>query len=158
MNNNFYLTEDAIQYIIEKIDANQGGEVFFGLYIEEDGAIVAADAICNGNEEAVLAPYEIAEKYNAILHNHPSSNIQPSPQDLQFAATLRNQGIGFFITNNKASKLNTVVPPILTHKSSKIPNGEIEEIFQINGKINEKKKFRISTRSIRHVIANCTKL
>jgi len=39
-----------------------------------------------------------------------------SEQDLYYAEYLEQEGIGFFITDNTASTLNTVVPPIITKK------------------------------------------
>lgn len=136
----FFFTDETKSEICELIDNYGGGEIFFGCGIEEDGAISEVIPICYGNEEAVLAPYEIAEKYNAVLHNHPSGNTQPSSADMQYASVLKNQGIGFFITNNKADKLTTVIPPIVTKKSSKIKHSELEEIFHNEGAVSKYKK------------------
>lgn len=125
-------TESVIKNEIEEYD---GGEIFFGCSIDEEGIIFQAQPICYGNEEMVLAPYEIAEKFSAVLHNHPSGITQPSAADMQYASVLKNQGIGFFITNNTVSRLTTVIPPIVLQRSRKITEDELEEFFCNNGKI-----------------------
>ncbi|HBD92718.1 MAG: hypothetical protein A2015_14545 [Spirochaetes bacterium GWF1_31_7] len=136
----YFFTDETKQNVSDLINTYEGGEIFFGCVLEEDGSIISAIPICYGNEEAVLAPFEIAEKYNAVLHNHPSGNTQPSGADLQYASVLKNQGIGFFITNNSAEKLTTVIPPVITRKSSKIRNEELNDIFHNEGSISKFKK------------------
>jgi ATP-dependent DNA helicase DinG len=44
-----------------------------------------------------------------LLHNHPSGNLEPSDPDLQVAAKMHDQGVGFAITDNDASELYVVI-------------------------------------------------
>ena len=76
------------------------------------------------------------EQYNAILHNHPSGNIKPSAADLNYASLLQNQGIGFLITDNEASRLNIVTPPIKLKKTQKITTDLIADVFEQGGAIS----------------------
>ena len=124
----YRFSEETELDIKNEIEEYGGGEIFFGCSIDEEGVIFQAQPICYGNEEMVLAPYEIAEKFNAVLHNHPSGVTQPSAADMQYASVLKNQGIGFFITNNTASRITTVIPPIVLQRSRKITDAELEEI------------------------------
>ena len=131
----YRFSEETELDIKNEIEEYGGGEIFFGCSIDEEGIIFDAQPICYGNEEMVLAPYEIAEKFSAVLHNHPSGVTQPSAADMQYASVLKNQGIGFFITNNTVSRLTTVIPPIVLQRSRKITDAELEEIFCNDGKI-----------------------
>lgn len=135
----YRFSEETELDIKNEIEEYGGGEIFFGCSIDEEGVIFQAQPICYGNEEMVLAPYEIAEKFNAVLHNHPSGVTQPSAADMQYASVLKNQGIGFFITNNTASRITTVIPPIVLQHSRKITEKELEEIFCDDGKIAKMK-------------------
>ncbi len=123
--------------IVSCIEEYNGGEIFFGCLLDDEGIIKNIEPICYGNDNAVLAPYEIANKYNAILHNHPSGNIKPSEQDLYYAEYLEQEGIGFFITDNSASTLNTVVPPIITKKNKPLNIEEIKNYFSVDNKIDK---------------------
>ncbi|HOS33963.1 MAG TPA: DEAD/DEAH box helicase, partial [Spirochaetota bacterium] len=114
--------------------------MFFGCILNEEGAILEVEAICFGNDDEVLAPYDIVQRYNAILHNHPSGDIKPSYQDMEYAKFLQKQGIGFFITNNGADKLNTVTPPVVIFKNKKINEEEIREVLSPNGVLSKNKE------------------
>lgn len=140
MLSNYRFSEETELLIRELISEYDGGEIFFGCHVDEEEVIFNVNPICYGNEEMVLAPYEIAEKYNAVLHNHPSGNVQPSSADMQYASQLKNQGIGFFITNNDVSKIATIIPPVVLKKSNKITETELKEIFEPGGKISASKK------------------
>lgn len=137
--NSIALSDDSREKIKTSITDYQGGEIFFGCKVNETGIIYEVTAICFGNDTAVLAPYEIAKNFNAILHNHPSGNIQPSDNDLYVASSLQNEGIGFFIVDNKVNKLNIVVPPVLTKEIKKIDISEIRTFFKEDGTLSKKK-------------------
>src|SRR5262245_59058489 len=44
-----------------------------------------------------------------MVHNHPSGILDPSDEDLNVAARIHDDGVGFAITNNAASELYVVV-------------------------------------------------
>ncbi|MBN2544836.1 MAG: DEAD/DEAH box helicase family protein [Spirochaetes bacterium] len=136
---NYILIDEIKEKIKETIENYQGGEIFFGCLINENSEIYYAESLCFGNDEAVLAPYELSRHFDAILHNHPSGSIKPSENDLYIASELQNEGIGFFIINNNAEKLNTVVPPIMTLKSVKLDKNFITDFFSDEGLLKEHK-------------------
>lgn len=59
---------------------------------------------------------------------------------MSVANTLKNDGIGFLITDNDASKITTVVPPILLKTLKKIDDKVIKDLFNTDGRIAENKK------------------
>ena len=135
MQTKYNLNDSIINKLAFIIEEYNGGEIFFGCILDENGNIIDVDPICYGNDNTVLAPYEIVKKYNAILHNHPSNNLKPSEQDLYYAEYLQQEGIGFFIINNKATLLTTVVPPIISKKNKKIDRELIKSFFTDDDKI-----------------------
>jgi ATP-dependent DNA helicase DinG len=135
MQTKFFLNDSLINKISSIIKEYNGGEIFFGCILDENGNIFDVDPICYGNDNTVLAPYDIVNKYNAILHNHPSSNLKPSEQDLYYAEYLQQEGIGFFITDNNANSLITVVPPIISKKNKKIDFEIINSFFTEENRI-----------------------
>jgi len=136
MNPDYSFNENISIKLKNIIRDYNGGEIFFGCKVT-DSLINDIEPICYGNDEAVLAPYEIAKKFNAILHNHPSGDLKPSDNDLYYANYLINEGIGFFITDNEGNKLNTVVPPVISKKKDKIDREYIRELFSADGKISD---------------------
>ncbi|OHD18642.1 MAG: hypothetical protein A2Y34_07605 [Spirochaetes bacterium GWC1_27_15] len=134
------MDENVALKVKDEIEEHNGGEIFFGCLLDEEGNVKDVNPICYGNDEEVLAPYEIVKRYNAILHNHPSGNTKPSPADMNYAVYLQNEGIGFFITDNNAKKLTVVVPPIKIKDKGKIDADHITEIFSAGGLISQKKK------------------
>lgn len=135
MHTRYFLNDSVINKLSSIIEAYNGGEIFFGCILDENGNIINVDPICYGNDNTVLAPYEIVNKYNAILHNHPSDNVKPSEQDLYYAEYLQQEGIGFFITNNKATSLTTVVPPVISKKNKKLDLEFVKSLFTDDDKI-----------------------
>ena len=135
MHTRYFLNDSVINKLSSIIEAYNGGEIFFGCILDENGNIINVDPICYGNDNMVLAPYEIVNKYNAILHNHPSDNVKPSEQDLYYAEYLQQEGIGFFITNNKATSLTTVVPPVISKKNKKLDLEFVKSLFTDDDKI-----------------------
>jgi ATP-dependent DNA helicase DinG len=59
---------------------------------------------------------------------------------MEYAKFLQKQGIGFFITNNGADKLNTVTPPVVIFKNKKINEEEIREVLSPNGVLSKNKE------------------
>lgn len=133
----YSLSLEASEKVRNLIKEYSGGEIFFGCIFEQD-KIVDVDPICYGNDDAVLAPYDIVKKYQGIMHNHPSGNTKPSFEDLNYASFLQDKGIGFFIVDNNGEKLTTVVPPII--KENKIQYEDIEKMFAIDGPISHIKE------------------
>jgi ATP-dependent DNA helicase DinG len=86
-----------------------GREVCFVCTLDSSGIVQTARVVARGDAQSVLALPGFATKGEMLVHNHPSGNLDPSPQDLEIAARLHDDGIGFAIVNNTATELHVVV-------------------------------------------------
>ena len=82
-----------------------GREVCFVCTIDEAGLVVSARVAARGDVSSVLALPGFANRGELLLHNHPSGWLEPSGADLAVAARLHDDGIGFAIVDNDASRL-----------------------------------------------------
>jgi ATP-dependent DNA helicase DinG len=71
--------------------------------------VVSARAVARGDSSSVLALPGFARRGEMLVHNHPSGNLNPSGPDLEIAARIHDDGIGFAIVNNDADTLYVVV-------------------------------------------------
>ncbi len=157
----YFFSDDVFNTVKEEIREHNGGEIFFACLVD-DSSIVEVEPICYGNNDEVLAlhPSNFSKNFNAVLHNHPSGDTKPSYADLNYASFLQNEGIGFFITNNDATKITTVTPPVKTAKQQKLDSSVLEEIFSKDGAVekelskNGKYQFRAGQLKMVKAVAN----
>ncbi len=95
--------------IRREIERAGGNEVSFVASVDPDGMLTAARAVARGTLDAVLALPGVAQRGEMLLHNHPSGRLEPSQADLAIAARAHDDGIGFAIIDNAASRLYVVV-------------------------------------------------
>ena len=57
----------------------------------------------------MLALPGFARTGELLIHNHPSGLLEPSNADLEIAAKMHDDGIGFAIIDNDASRIYVVV-------------------------------------------------
>lgn len=95
--------------IAAEIKAAQGREVCFAARLDSDGTIVEVRVSARGTAAMVLAVPGFAARGDMLIHNHPSGNLEPSRADLDVAARLAEEGIGFGIVDNLAARLYVVV-------------------------------------------------
>ncbi len=86
-----------------------GREVCFVAAVDDEGIVRTARAVARGDARSVLALSGVARRGEMLLHNHPSGDLEPSQADLEVAARLHDDGIGFGIIDNDASELYVVV-------------------------------------------------
>lgn len=86
-----------------------GREVCFVCTVNDAGVIQTARVAARGDVASVLALPGFANRGELLLHNHPSGLLEPSDADLAVAARMHDDGIGFAITDNDASRLYVVV-------------------------------------------------
>jgi len=86
-----------------------GREVCFVGTMDGDGIVQAARAVARGDARSVLALPGFAKRGEVLVHNHPSGLLEPSSADLEVAARLHDDGIGFAIVDNAATRLYVVV-------------------------------------------------
>ena len=86
-----------------------GREVCFTCSANEDGVIHTARVVARGDVRGVLALPGFAERGEILLHNHPSGQLEPSDADLDIAARMHDQGVGFAICDNSGTSVYVVV-------------------------------------------------
>jgi ATP-dependent DNA helicase DinG len=86
-----------------------GREVCFVAQLDGEGVVGSARAVARGDARSVLALPGAAQRGEMLLHNHPSGDLEPSDADLEVAARLHDEGIGFGIIDNAARELYVVV-------------------------------------------------
>jgi ATP-dependent DNA helicase DinG len=86
-----------------------GREVCFVCTLDGQGVVQSARVVSRGGIASVLALPGIAERGEMLVHNHPSGDLTPSDADMNIAARLHDDGIGFGIIDNGASSLYVVV-------------------------------------------------
>ena len=86
-----------------------GREVCFVCTPDSKGVIQTARVVARGTSESVLALPGIANRGDMLVHNHPSGVLEPSDADMRVAARLHDDGVGFAIIDNTATKLYVVV-------------------------------------------------
>ena len=86
-----------------------GNEVCFVCHVNGDGVVVGARPVARGDVRSVLALPGFAQAGEMLVHNHPSGSLEPSSADLEVAARLHDDGIGFAIVDNAVSRLYVVV-------------------------------------------------
>ncbi len=116
-----------------------GREVCFVCAVEADGRLVSARAVARGTAGQVLALPGVAQRSEMLVHNHPSGWLEPSDADLNIAARLHDDGIGFGIVDNDVTDLYVVtevprVSPVVVVPASAIdrdfgPDGPLAKGF-----------------------------
>jgi ATP-dependent DNA helicase DinG len=86
-----------------------GREVCFVARVNEAGQVITARVVARGDAEKVLALPGAAQRGEMLLHNHPSGILEPSDADMEVAARLHDDGIGFGIIDNDVRELYVVV-------------------------------------------------
>ena len=86
-----------------------GNEVCFACQVGPDGVITGARPVARGDVSSVLALPGFAQRGEMLVHNHPSGVLEPSGPDMEIAARVHGDGIGFGIIDNAASRIYVVV-------------------------------------------------
>jgi ATP-dependent DNA helicase DinG len=83
--------------------------VCFVCTVDDEGKVQSARVVSRGDVRSVLALPSFAQRGEMLVHNHPSGLLEPSSADLDVAARIHGNGVGFGIVNNDASELYVVV-------------------------------------------------
>ncbi|HEY6826114.1 MAG TPA: JAB domain-containing protein, partial [Gemmatimonadaceae bacterium] len=86
-----------------------GREVCFVCTLDDAGTIQTARVVSRGDARSVLALPGFANRGEMLVHNHPSGLLEPSNPDLEVAARIHDDGVGFGIVDNAVSDLYVVV-------------------------------------------------
>ena len=81
----------------------------FSCTVDDGGIVRTARVVARGDVRSVLALPGFAERGEMLVHNHPSGVLEPSGPDMDVAARIHGNGVGFGIVDNDASELYVVV-------------------------------------------------
>ena len=112
-----------------------GREVCFVCTLDEAGLVVTARVAARGDVQSVLALPGFANRGELLLHNHPSGWLEPSDADLEVAARMHDDGIGFAIVDNEASRLYVVVEVPRPAKKVELAPGDVAGILGPGGPV-----------------------
>jgi ATP-dependent DNA helicase DinG len=125
--------EKAVLTMRDEITAADGNEIFFLGRTDENGTVTAVDPLARGSRDAVAAIMIAVSFGDVVIHNHPSGTLTPSQADLEIAAVLGNQGVGFYIIDNGATRCYQAVSPFLRKTVEHLSFPEIEQFFAPEG-------------------------
>src|SRR5215472_12635217 len=103
------LTPPAAAAIRAAITLAGGREVCFVCGLDDEQRVATARVVARGDVASVLALPGFAARGEMLVHNHPSGYLEPSDADLAVAARIYENGVGFAIVDNAATKLYVVV-------------------------------------------------
>ena len=111
-----------------------GREVCFVCAVDADGRLTSARAVARGTAGEVLALPGVAQRGEMLVHNHPSGWLEPSDADLNIAARLHDDGVGFGITDNDVTDLYVVTEvPRVAPKTCRAGVGDRTDDFGPDG-------------------------
>ena len=131
-------SNNAVEKIRAEIAACSGNEVFFLGKTDASRQVIAVEPLARGNRDAVAAIMVTASFGDIVIHNHPSGELTPSQADLEIAATLGNQGVGFYIIDNAATVCYQAVTAFSHKKLEYLSLPEIDGFFAPGGVIASK--------------------
>lgn len=124
-----YFSEKALLQMRSAIAETGGNEVFFLGRTDETKLVVEVEPLARGNRDAVAAILVATAFGDVVIHNHPSGPLTPSPADLDVASILGNQGVGFYIIDNEASRCYQAVSPFARVTLEQLSYSEIERLY-----------------------------
>ena len=110
-----------------------GREVCFVCGVDAEGMLTSARAVSRGTAGQVLALAGNAQRGDMLVHNHPSGWLEPSDADMNIAARLHDDGIGFGITDNDVTDLYVVTEVPRVAPKVVVPQSSIERDFGPDG-------------------------
>jgi len=126
-------SEQAVQQLRAAIAEAEGNEVFFLGRTDAQCLVIEVEPLARGNRDAVPAIMIAASFGDVVIHNHPSGNLTPSQADVEIASIMGNQGVGFYIIDNRAERVRLVVEPFQRKKVERLSHPEIERFYADDG-------------------------
>jgi ATP-dependent DNA helicase DinG len=130
-------SDHAIQQLRAAINDADGNEVFFLGRTDDQRLVVEVEPLARGNRDAVAAIMIAASFGDVVIHNHPSGNLTPSQADIEIASLMGNQGVGFFIVDNKAERCYQAVSPFARKVVERLAYPEIERFYAPDGVLSQ---------------------
>jgi ATP-dependent DNA helicase DinG len=132
-----FLGKEAVRRLRAEIAKANGNEVCFLASVKDGGEIAEPRVVARGHRAAVLAAVRDGKPGQLVLHNHPSGPIEPSNADLDVAAQLYDNGLGFGIIDNDAHELYVVLEPALPKVVLPLDPEEIAATLAPGGPVSE---------------------
>ncbi len=129
------LAPQAAAAIRAAIGLAGGREVCFVCTLDEDGVVRTARVAARGDVTSVLALPGFAKRGEMLVHNHPSGLLEPSHADLEVAARIHDDGVGFGIVDNAARELYVVVEVPRERKEQRIDAASIDADLGAGGPV-----------------------
>ncbi len=126
-------TTEVIDSMAAAIEEAEGQEVLFYGKLNGEGLVHEVDAAGRGNESAAPALFPFMESGDVVIHNHPSGVLRPSDADLQVASRLGNQGIGFYIIDNRVRSVYCVGEPVTQEPKTPLSVDSLSDIIKPGG-------------------------
>ncbi len=130
-----YFTPESAEFIREAITEAHGNEVFFVGKINDNSLVCDVRVFARGNRHAVPAILDAAKTGNVVVHNHPSGNLEPSPQDVAVASAFGNKGVGFYIVDSGVENVYVVVEPFVPGETVRVDNESAREYLMPAGPV-----------------------
>jgi len=133
--------------MLSDIEEAENNEVLWCGKIDSEGMISHVSASARGTENEVPALFPHMEKGDVVIHNHPSGELGPSQADLSVASMLGNQGIGFYIVDNKLTRYYAVAEAVKRKSNTDINEEDLSSILTPGGalsSISDKYEYRES--------------
>jgi ATP-dependent DNA helicase DinG len=132
---NRLFSEHALTQLRTAIAEADGNEVFFLGRTDEAKLVVEAEPLARGNQDSVAAIMIAASFGDVVIHNHPSGNLTPSQADIEIASLLGNQGVGFYIIDNRAERCYQSVSAFARQAVEQLSFPEIERWYAPEGEL-----------------------
>ena len=126
-------TREVRQFMADAIADAGGNEVFFTGILDGEGVIAEIRLAARGHESAVPVIRSAVAEAEVLIHNHPSGLLTPSDADLGIAGGVAEDGLGFYIINNKASSVYVVVEPVLKQEKQPLDEAAIASLLDEAG-------------------------
>jgi ATP-dependent DNA helicase DinG len=152
------LTPAARDAIRANIFLAGGREVCFVGALDAEGDVATVRVAARGDSTSVLALPGFARKGELLIHNHPSGRLDPSDADLNVAAQMHDNGVGFAIVNNDATELYVVVEVPEAPRAQPLDLAAIDEDLGPGGPVARRHpgfEDRDSQRRMARTIAQC---
>jgi hypothetical protein len=104
-----------------------------GKIVDPEGKLTSARAVARGTAGQVLALPGVTQRGEMLVHNHPSGWLEPSDADLNIAARLHDDGVGFGIIDNDVTDLYVVTEVPRVAQKVLVPASAIERDFGPDG-------------------------
>jgi ATP-dependent DNA helicase DinG len=130
-----FLSVKSQEKLRQEILDSGGNEVFCIGQTDAEQVVVDVEILARGNREAVPAILQACRPGDVIIHNHPSGHLEPSEPDLAIAGNLGSMGVGFYIVNNKVSKVYRVVEAFKPTEKATVEHQQVAELLGPGGQV-----------------------